>query len=171
MMRVDNHPLEGRGEQEERPRQEIRSLSPISVPDFCARFFDRFYARLAEGRSLDDALVTAQSDLAAAGAPAAAWAGLLVCPRFLSPISVPGFSTVLRDLAQTEGSFQKAVADGQLQGKGQHNAATAGALRCRRTPIGSPIISLRIVTRCPELLDRAGGLVSASRPMSPQAPH
>jgi CHAT domain-containing protein len=58
-------------------RAVIGSLWPLRDEE-AARFFDRFYARLAEGRPLDDALMTAQSDLAAAGAPAAAWAGLLV---------------------------------------------------------------------------------------------
>jgi len=58
-------------------RAVIGSLWPLRDAE-AARFFDRFYARLAEGRPLDDALVMAQSDLAAAGVPAEAWAGLLV---------------------------------------------------------------------------------------------
>lgn len=58
-------------------RAVVGSLWPLR-DDEAAQIFDRFYARLAEGRSLDDALMTAQSDLAAAGVPAEAWAGLLV---------------------------------------------------------------------------------------------
>ena len=58
-------------------RAVVGSLWPLRDEE-AAQFFDLFYARLAEGRSLDDAMMRAQSDLAAAGAPAAAWAGLLV---------------------------------------------------------------------------------------------
>jgi len=58
-------------------RAVVGSLWPLRDDD-AAQFFDRFYARLAEGRPLDDAMAMAQGDLARAGAPAAAWAGLLV---------------------------------------------------------------------------------------------
>ena len=58
-------------------RAVVGSLWPLR-DDEAAQFFDRFYARLAEGRPLDDALAMAQRDLAKVGAPAAAWAGLLV---------------------------------------------------------------------------------------------
>jgi CHAT domain-containing protein/tetratricopeptide (TPR) repeat protein len=73
-------------------RAVVGSLWPLRDEE-AAQFFDRFYARLAEGRSLDDALLKAQGDLAAAGAPAAAWAGLLVVgDGQLTPVEPrPGF--------------------------------------------------------------------------------
>jgi hypothetical protein len=41
------------------------------------------------------------------------------------------------DEAQTEGFFQKALAEGQLQGTVQHNDASVNGLRCYRNSIGS----------------------------------
>ena len=46
--------------------------------DEAADFFDRFYRHLGKGVSVAAALRSAQSDLIAEGAPAAAWAGLVV---------------------------------------------------------------------------------------------
>jgi CHAT domain-containing protein len=55
----------------------IASLWPVRDDDGAA-LFDRFYAHLAEGRSVAEALHAAQRDRIAAGAPAYAWAGLVV---------------------------------------------------------------------------------------------
>jgi len=46
--------------------------------DEAADFFDRFYGHLGRGASVSGALQAAQRDLIAAGAPAAAWAGIVV---------------------------------------------------------------------------------------------
>jgi len=46
--------------------------------DEAADFFDRFYRHLGQGASVSGALQAAQRDLIAAGAPAAAWAGIVV---------------------------------------------------------------------------------------------
>jgi CHAT domain-containing protein/tetratricopeptide (TPR) repeat protein len=46
--------------------------------DEAADFFDRFYRHLGRGASVTAALQAAQRDLIAGGAPAAAWAGLVV---------------------------------------------------------------------------------------------
>jgi tetratricopeptide (TPR) repeat protein len=46
--------------------------------DETADFFDRFYRHLGKGASVAAALRAAQRDLIAAGAPAAAWAGIVV---------------------------------------------------------------------------------------------
>lgn len=46
--------------------------------DDAAAFFEAFYRRLGEGRSVVDAVRAAQSDRRAAGAPAVAWAGYVV---------------------------------------------------------------------------------------------
>jgi CHAT domain-containing protein len=46
--------------------------------DEAADFFDRYYRRLGRGVSVAAALQAAQSELIAEGAPAAAWAGLVV---------------------------------------------------------------------------------------------
>jgi hypothetical protein len=55
----------------------VASLWPLRDDDGAA-LFDRFYAHLAEGRSVAAALRAAQRDRIAAGAPAYAWAGLVV---------------------------------------------------------------------------------------------
>jgi hypothetical protein len=55
----------------------VASLWPLRDDDGAA-LFDRFYAHLAEGRSVAGALRAAQSDRIATGAPAYAWAGLVV---------------------------------------------------------------------------------------------
>jgi len=55
----------------------VASLWPLRDDDGAA-LFDRFYAHLAEGRSVAGALRAAQRDRIAAGAPAYAWAGLVV---------------------------------------------------------------------------------------------
>ena len=46
--------------------------------DEAAAFFDRFYRHLADGESVAGALAAAREDRIRAGAPAAAWAGLVV---------------------------------------------------------------------------------------------
>jgi len=46
--------------------------------DEAADLFDRFYGHLGQGKSVAAALQAAQRDLIAEGAPAAAWAGLVV---------------------------------------------------------------------------------------------
>ncbi|HEV2854552.1 MAG TPA: CHAT domain-containing protein [Thermoanaerobaculia bacterium] len=46
--------------------------------DEAADFFDRFYGHLGRGASISGALQAAQRDLIAEGAPAAAWAGIVV---------------------------------------------------------------------------------------------
>lgn len=46
--------------------------------DEAADFFDRFYGHLGQGLSITAATRAAQQDLLAAGAPAAAWAGIVV---------------------------------------------------------------------------------------------
>lgn len=46
--------------------------------DDAAAFFEAFYRRLGQGRSVADAVRSAQSDRRAAGAPAVAWAGFVV---------------------------------------------------------------------------------------------
>jgi CHAT domain-containing protein len=55
----------------------VASLWPLRDDDGAA-LFDRFYAHLAQGRSVAEALRAAQRDRLAAGAPAYAWAGLVV---------------------------------------------------------------------------------------------
>jgi CHAT domain-containing protein len=55
----------------------VASLWPLRDDDGAA-LFDRFYLHLGEGRSVTDALHAAQRDRIAAGAPAYAWAGLMV---------------------------------------------------------------------------------------------
>lgn len=55
----------------------IGSLWPLR-DDEAAVFFERFYARWAKGESLAGALAAAQREGLASGAPAAAWAGLVV---------------------------------------------------------------------------------------------
>jgi len=55
----------------------VASLWPLRDDDGAA-LFDRFYAHLARGRSVAAALGAAQRDRIAAGAPAYAWAGLVV---------------------------------------------------------------------------------------------
>jgi CHAT domain-containing protein len=55
----------------------IASLWPVRDDDGAA-LFDRFYSHLAEGRSVAAALRAAQRDRIDAGAPAYAWAGLVV---------------------------------------------------------------------------------------------
>jgi CHAT domain-containing protein/tetratricopeptide (TPR) repeat protein len=55
----------------------VASLWPLRDDDGAA-LFDRFYAHLAEGRSIAEALHAAQRDRIAEGAPAYAWAGLAV---------------------------------------------------------------------------------------------
>ncbi len=55
----------------------VASLWPLRDDDGAA-LFDRFYRRLAEGRSVAAALRAAQLDRIADGAPAYAWAGLVV---------------------------------------------------------------------------------------------
>jgi CHAT domain-containing protein/tetratricopeptide (TPR) repeat protein len=55
----------------------IASLWPVRDDDGAA-LFDRFYTHLAEGRSIAAALRAAQRDRIDAGAPAYAWAGLVV---------------------------------------------------------------------------------------------
>ena len=55
----------------------VASLWPLRDDDGAA-VFDRFYVHLGEGRSVTGALHAAQRDRIAAGAPAYAWAGLMV---------------------------------------------------------------------------------------------
>lgn len=55
----------------------VASLWPLRDDDGAA-LFDRFYVHLGEGRSVADALRAAQRDRIADGAPAYAWAGLMV---------------------------------------------------------------------------------------------
>jgi CHAT domain-containing protein len=55
----------------------VASLWPLR-DDEAALFFDRFYAHLGEGLSVAAALHAAQTDRIEAGAPAAAWAGIVV---------------------------------------------------------------------------------------------
>ena len=55
----------------------VGSLWPLRDDD-AARFFDRFYAHLAEGHSASEALRRAQQDRIADGAPAEAWAGIVL---------------------------------------------------------------------------------------------
>ena len=55
----------------------VASFWPLR-DDEAAALFDRFYKHLGSGRSVAEALHLAQSDRLAAGAPAAAWAGLAV---------------------------------------------------------------------------------------------
>jgi CHAT domain-containing protein len=55
----------------------VASLWPVRDDDGAA-LFDRFYAHLAQGRSVAEALRAAQRDRIAGGAPAYAWAGLVV---------------------------------------------------------------------------------------------
>ena len=55
----------------------VASLWPLRDDD-AAALFDRFYQHLGRGASLAEALRAAQRDRIAAGAPAAAWAGLVV---------------------------------------------------------------------------------------------
>jgi hypothetical protein len=55
----------------------VASLWPLRDVDGAA-LFDRFYRHLAEGRSVAAALQAAQRDRMEAGAPAAAWAGVVV---------------------------------------------------------------------------------------------
>jgi tetratricopeptide (TPR) repeat protein len=55
----------------------VASLWPLRDDDGAA-LFDRFYAHLAEGRSIAEALHAAQRDRIAEGAPGYAWAGLVV---------------------------------------------------------------------------------------------
>jgi hypothetical protein len=55
----------------------VASLWPLRDDDGAA-LFDRFYVHLGRGRSVAEALRAAQLDRRAAGAPAYAWAGLLV---------------------------------------------------------------------------------------------
>lgn len=55
----------------------VASLWPVRDDDGAA-LFDRFYAHLAEGRSIAASLRAAQRDRIDAGAPAYAWAGLVV---------------------------------------------------------------------------------------------
>ena len=66
----------------------VASLWPLR-DDEAARFFEPFYRRLSEGTRLDEALRYAQQDRAAAGAPTAAWAGLVVLGDG-STIAFPG---------------------------------------------------------------------------------
>ena len=54
----------------------IGSLWPLRDDD-AAAFFDRFYAHLAKGRTVSGAVAEAQRDRIRAGAPAAAWAGIV----------------------------------------------------------------------------------------------
>jgi CHAT domain-containing protein len=55
----------------------VASLWPLRDDDGAA-LFDRFYAHLAEGRSIAQALHAAQRDRIAEGAPGYPWAGLVV---------------------------------------------------------------------------------------------
>ena len=55
----------------------VASLWPLADDD-AADLFDRFYLHLAEGASVASALAAAQRDRLAAGAPAYAWAGVVV---------------------------------------------------------------------------------------------
>jgi tetratricopeptide (TPR) repeat protein len=55
----------------------VASLWPLGDDD-AAALFGRFYAHLGDGESVVAALTAAQRDRLAAGAPAAAWAGLVV---------------------------------------------------------------------------------------------
>ncbi|HEX3526844.1 MAG TPA: CHAT domain-containing protein [Thermoanaerobaculia bacterium] len=55
----------------------VASLWPLRDDDGAA-LFDRFYTHLGEGQSVAGALRAAQRDRLAAGAPAYAWAGLMV---------------------------------------------------------------------------------------------
>ena len=55
----------------------VASLWPLR-DDEAALFFDRFYAHLGKGLSVAAALHAAQTDRIEAGAPAAAWAGIVV---------------------------------------------------------------------------------------------
>lgn len=54
----------------------VGSLWPLRDDD-AAAFFDPFYRHLAAGESVDGALAAAQAERLEAGAPAAAWAGLV----------------------------------------------------------------------------------------------
>lgn len=54
----------------------VGSLWPLRDDD-AAAFFDPFYRHLAAGESVDGALAASQRERQAAGAPAAAWAGLV----------------------------------------------------------------------------------------------
>lgn len=54
----------------------VASLWPLADDD-AAALFDRFYRHLAAGESVAGALTAAQRDRIAAGAPAAAWAGVV----------------------------------------------------------------------------------------------
>lgn len=54
----------------------VGSLWPLR-DDEAAEFFDAFYGRLATGATVAEALVAAQEERALAGAPTAAWAGLV----------------------------------------------------------------------------------------------
>ena len=68
--------------------------------DEAAHFFDRFYGHIGQGLSVAAALQAAQRDLIAEGAPAAAWAGLVVLgdgemvplPGGRKGIAVPGWA-------------------------------------------------------------------------------
>ena len=55
----------------------VASLWPLADDD-AADLFDRFYLHLADGDSVAAALAAAQRDRLAAGAPAYAWAGVVV---------------------------------------------------------------------------------------------
>jgi tetratricopeptide (TPR) repeat protein len=55
----------------------VASFWPLR-DDEAAALFDRFYHHLGDGRSVSEALRLAQGDRIKAGAPAAAWAGLVV---------------------------------------------------------------------------------------------
>ncbi|HEX6861419.1 MAG TPA: CHAT domain-containing protein, partial [Thermoanaerobaculia bacterium] len=55
----------------------VASLWPLRDDDGAA-LFDRFYEHLGQGKSVAAALHAAQKDRIEAGAPAAAWAGIVV---------------------------------------------------------------------------------------------
>ncbi len=55
----------------------VGNLWPLSEQEK-SRLSDSFYRHLTKGRSVRDALHRAQSELRAAGAPPAAWAGVVV---------------------------------------------------------------------------------------------
>jgi CHAT domain-containing protein len=70
-------------------RAVIGSLWPLRDGE-AAMFFDRFYHHVGRGSSLDAALAAAQVDRMAAGAPTAAWAGIvLIGDGSLVPVSDP----------------------------------------------------------------------------------
>jgi len=58
-------------------RAVVGSLWPLR-DDEAAAFFERFYAHLGDGASIDTALAAAQIDRRRAGAPAGAWAGIVL---------------------------------------------------------------------------------------------